>query len=269
MYRVLRSLLVALGLMVFAAGYGWASDVDIPNTFTSGTTAVAAEVNANFNAVKEAVDDNDARITTNTGDISDLQAQLTGLLPTVNMDSYKPQSGLVKTMTYTYFTGPGVADEVYDITVSWNGVTNVEEWAWENGNNYKFFYVQDAQGLLWEESEIYDSGTTTTTTEELDPPLLSIMASGDRAIGVSWGGASVITSTRQTVPPTIYLGATCRMQTILGIEDVTVPAGTFENCVKIYQNYISDRVYWLAPGFGWIKRVADGSLWELESYGFQ
>ena len=42
-----------------------ATDVTIPNTFTSGTAAVAAEVNDNFTAVKTAVDDNDGRITTN------------------------------------------------------------------------------------------------------------------------------------------------------------------------------------------------------------
>ncbi|HHS83834.1 MAG TPA: hypothetical protein ENK38_02780 [Gammaproteobacteria bacterium] len=35
-----------------------------PNTFTSGTTISSADMNANFAAVKTAVDDNDARITT-------------------------------------------------------------------------------------------------------------------------------------------------------------------------------------------------------------
>ena len=40
-----------------------AAPADIPNTFVSGGKAVASEVNANFDAVKDAVDDNDARIT--------------------------------------------------------------------------------------------------------------------------------------------------------------------------------------------------------------
>ena len=43
----------------------WAGALTIPNTFTAGTKAVAAQVNANFTAAKTAVDDNDARITTN------------------------------------------------------------------------------------------------------------------------------------------------------------------------------------------------------------
>ncbi len=47
-----------------------AGDLTIPNSFTAGTPAVAAEVNSNFTAVESAVDDNDARITTNAADIS-------------------------------------------------------------------------------------------------------------------------------------------------------------------------------------------------------
>ena len=47
-----------------------ASSVTIPNSFASGTPAVAAEVNANFDAVAVGVNDNDSRITVNAGDIS-------------------------------------------------------------------------------------------------------------------------------------------------------------------------------------------------------
>ncbi|MBA1330858.1 transcriptional regulator, partial [Candidatus Endoriftia persephone str. Guaymas] len=38
-----------------------ASEVTIPNTFSAGSPAVASEVNANFSAVKTAVDDNNRR----------------------------------------------------------------------------------------------------------------------------------------------------------------------------------------------------------------
>ena len=58
-------------ILASASGLAWASGVTIPNTFTSGTPAKAAEVNANFSAVKTAVDDNDARI---TGVINNTQA---------------------------------------------------------------------------------------------------------------------------------------------------------------------------------------------------
>lgn len=50
------------GFLFGLAGAVVASTVTIPHTFTSGTPAKAAEVNANFNAVKTSVNDNAARI---------------------------------------------------------------------------------------------------------------------------------------------------------------------------------------------------------------
>jgi hypothetical protein len=61
------SLSVLLTAMVFSTQ---ADTLTIPNTFGSGTPAVAAEVNANFAAAKSAADDNDARIGNNTSAIN-------------------------------------------------------------------------------------------------------------------------------------------------------------------------------------------------------
>jgi Sulfatase-modifying factor enzyme 1 len=52
------------------SGISSASNVTVPNSFTSGTPALAGEVNANFDAVAAGVNDNDSRVTTNTGDIA-------------------------------------------------------------------------------------------------------------------------------------------------------------------------------------------------------
>jgi hypothetical protein len=69
MNRSIRmALAFALGLSIFTSAH--AGEVTIPNTFTSGTPAVAAEVNANFTAVKTAVDDNDTRIDANGSEIA-------------------------------------------------------------------------------------------------------------------------------------------------------------------------------------------------------
>lgn len=48
----------------------WASPITMPNTFSSGNVAVVAQVNANFTAIKVAVDANDGNISTNTGSIN-------------------------------------------------------------------------------------------------------------------------------------------------------------------------------------------------------
>ena len=56
-----------------------AGSLTVPSTFTAGTPAVAAEVNANFTAVQNAVDDNDVRITTNGSDIATNASNITAL----------------------------------------------------------------------------------------------------------------------------------------------------------------------------------------------
>ena len=55
------------GLISVSANAG---DLTTPNVFSAGTPAVAADVNANFDAVEAAVDDNDARISGLEGDVS-------------------------------------------------------------------------------------------------------------------------------------------------------------------------------------------------------
>jgi hypothetical protein len=62
-----------------------AGDVTIPNTFQSGTPAVAAEVNANFTAVETAVDDNDGRIAALEAALATLQATVTSQAATINI----------------------------------------------------------------------------------------------------------------------------------------------------------------------------------------
>jgi len=61
MKTIARIGLAVVGMCVLAVA-AVASDVTIPNVFTSGTTASAAAVNLNFTAVETAIDDNDARL---------------------------------------------------------------------------------------------------------------------------------------------------------------------------------------------------------------
>jgi len=55
--------LTTIGLLLLVAGSAIADDVTIPNTFTAGTPARAAEVNENFTAVETSVDDNAMDVT--------------------------------------------------------------------------------------------------------------------------------------------------------------------------------------------------------------
>jgi len=55
------------GLLLMASAAAHAGEVAGLKSFTSGTPALASEVNGNFNAVKSAVDDNHSRLTTLEG----------------------------------------------------------------------------------------------------------------------------------------------------------------------------------------------------------
>ena len=78
-----RQSVAALALGLCAIGPVTAGNVTIPNTFSSGTPAVAAEVNANFSALETAVNDNDGRINANSDELAALKDAVTALQATV------------------------------------------------------------------------------------------------------------------------------------------------------------------------------------------
>ena len=56
----------------------WASSVTVPNAFVDGTAASAGEVNANFDAVESAVNDNDVRINSNFSQLDSRLKEIEG-----------------------------------------------------------------------------------------------------------------------------------------------------------------------------------------------
>jgi len=89
-------------------GTAFADEVDIPNQFSAGTPAVAAQVNANFGAVESAVDDNAMRVValeavlTNGNPFDDIQTQLDALTVQIqNLQDAAPDSS-VEDRTYCF-----------------------------------------------------------------------------------------------------------------------------------------------------------------------
>jgi len=73
--------ILALIVTPFAAN---ASSLSIPNTFTANTPAVAAQVNANFDAIETSVDDNDSRLDSIETIITQLQNDLVAANSTIS-----------------------------------------------------------------------------------------------------------------------------------------------------------------------------------------
>jgi len=106
----------------------------------------------------------------------------------------------------------------------------------------------------------------TTDTREYDSPVP--IATSAMIPGVAWGSGVVMkrTDLNGTLPDGYYVDK----NEILGVEDITVPAGTYTDCLKIHRvryeggNY--SRIDWVCPNMGVVKRVQGGNrMLELRS----
>jgi hypothetical protein len=100
-YRVAA---VVLAVLSIPAGLALASQVTGTSNFISGTPIRAADMNANFTAVKSAVDDNHARLTTLEG--ANLEARLAAL-------------EAAQAARQSYFVGQGGTDANASVDESW------------------------------------------------------------------------------------------------------------------------------------------------------
>jgi len=107
---------------------------------------------------------------------------------------------------------------------------------------------------------------TETIVREFDPPAISLTST--MTPGIAWGSAAVMHITEPYVSDwdQYYV----EKKEVLGLEDVTVTAGTYTECLKVHRvfamstNHIS-RIEWICPNIGLVKRIQGGSrLMELK-----
>ncbi len=178
---------------------------------------------------------------------------------TVNIEIYRPVAGLEKTIRVRRFTdqAPWFNDQFIMVRASENAST----WIMESG--YYNVYYDDRD-------ETYDPLDVLVRTCTHNPPGPKTLSDGLKRIGDTWGGGYTTTCDDSELS---YINL--RKYTLLGIEDVTVPGGTFQNCLKIYRdrgNNSPPSIHWYAPGMGWIKRIYEGlssyegGIYEMTSY---
>jgi hypothetical protein len=161
----------------------------------------------------------------------------------------------------------------------------IEEWSFERSNGQvKRTEVRSDGGclinkfqstpstFLWTHNnsctvDSYDPLAVTETIErEFDPPATSFTSS--MTPGIAWGSGAVMHITEPYVSDwdQYYV----EKKEVLGLEDVTVTAGTYNDCLKVHRvfamstNHIS-RIEWICPNIGLVKRIQGGNrLMELK-----
>ena len=142
---------------------------------------------------------------------------------------------------------------------------NVLERRTQHGGTDKMYIFTESDGVKMVRS-IVNNGLLGVLTFDYDPPeeFLPIPLE----VGATW---EITQDTKiQDFKVQMKINAS-----VLAKEDVTVPAGTFRNCLKIRQEYsikailnISLEMYmWLAPNIGLVKEVnSSGVVFELVDY---
>ncbi len=131
-----------------------ASELEIPNTFVDGEVTSASEMNANFEAIKAAVNDNHSQINSSGGSSS--RVQLVGFTPTaVNF-----QGGFLaaKQMCTDFVPNSHICtrEDIYDSVIT-SGVRTAIE-----GSEFEFAVVLRGPGSL------YNCKDFSITTEEIE-----------------------------------------------------------------------------------------------------
>ena len=116
--------LVFIMAIFIASSQAAASALTVPNTFVSGTATSASDMNANFAAVKAAVDDNNTRISSIAGATSSFKGFSSG--------TTQGNGGLITmgNLCNSSFTGSHVCTTLEFASASYTGATGLSGNAW-------------------------------------------------------------------------------------------------------------------------------------------
>ena len=157
--------MMLLSIVVWS-NMAWAGQVNIPNTFTAGTKAKASEVNANFSAVKQAVDDNAAKISTNTADIY----TNTSNIAAVQSTSASNTSSVASLQTAVSNNATKISTNTTDIYANASAISSLQASVVNNSGNIQ----NNASGVLGNAANI---GNNTTAIASNSAAIANLQAS--------------------------------------------------------------------------------------------
>lgn len=125
--------------------------------------------------------------------------------------------------------------------------------------------ISNSTGYYLVSEESYNSnGTILNNTTTLDTPVIQ------RGIDMHMGKTTADASTSTSTSGNPVNGALVESTTVLGIESVTVPYGSYNDCLKVLTVRESNsmntfsRISWFCPGVGFVKGTqGTGNSWEL------
>ena len=227
----MRKIIILLTICIFALSLSVQAADDpliVPHVFENGEVADADQMNQMFTAIQEILNKN-----------------------LVVMYDYGAPPNSVKVFEHT--NSPTTLTAI--ITKP-----GIETWSFSDGSKVEYLTSESAEGTMDIGRRMYNTSGILTQNLTYFPAVLGVKISGSKSIGKIWGNAYIAKK-----PDGSRYGAEVNMYSIIGIEDVTVPAGTFLNCIKVFHttgNY--KNVAWYAEGVGLIKRIGVNGLMELK-----
>ena len=222
-------------------------------------------VNSQINLNQQAIQSNSVSIGANSSAIAANTAAIANI-PVPQTIDFKLYEGTASTKTYA-LTGSGFCGntELRSFTRVDNGVSTDLRIDRKRSNagvtcHHKVFgynVTADKRELLYRENRNPGSGNL-GSTDTLTDPITRVTST--MQMGVTLGDASPITRTSVGGTPSFF-SALVESNTVVDIEDVTVPAGSYSACLKLHTFRTSsgfgafNRIAWLCPGMGEVKRI--------------
>ncbi len=218
----MKRIIVLITVCIFVLfSLAWAADeaLVVPYTFENGTVADADQLNEVIKAIQAIMNSN-----------------------LVVMGNYKAPEGITKTFEHT-----GSPTTLASIITE----PGMETWLYSDGSSVEYLTADSPEGTMETGRRMYNTSGVLVQDLTYYPPLLGVDLAGPKEVGKIWGGGYMAKK-----PDGSIYGAETIMFSILAIEDVTVPAGTFIGCIKVHHttgNYKA--VAWYAEGIGMVKRI--------------
>lgn len=243
-------------ITVGVAGFVIAAGAPVTHQFQGGDPASATQVNANFQELADRID----------------------ALPGSQIYDYSAYSGSATSKTFAVTGTISCGDteiRSFSRVDNLNGTTTVTMTRDRQSSSvtcqHKTFEFLNSvtQKTLLSKANNNTSGVA-QNTDTFNEGLLNLTST--MRVGVPFGSHSSITNDVNG-----EAGGVIETVTLLGVEDVVVPLGSYTGCLKIHvvrtsnNNGMFNRLSWRCPGVGEVKRVqhelttGDYGRWELSS----